>query len=296
MHNRCSSSVPCSERVAVLAHVFYPQFWPDLRNCIRNFLSVCGEERVRVVLTLPETMQGSVRDSLSSDFPEATILPVPNRGYDVGPFFHALNHIDLDDFDYVVKIHTKRDLECCYVNFRPLYGSAFRKACLEFCSTRRSVERLMQAFKSQPDVGMIASRRMIDPSGYGSCRNPWKNAAVLQDVGITPRGYAMVLGTMFAIRASLLKPTWRRYSFDDFTAVTDATAHHEYGKAIVWEGAFGMLVLAEGYRISDGRSSAWLEKLGFAFRGFIYRLIRRCMALARVFVSDKVVDAIVRWR
>ena len=39
--------------------------------------------------------------------PATTVWQVENRGFDVGPFIYFLQHINLSDYDLVLKIHTK---------------------------------------------------------------------------------------------------------------------------------------------------------------------------------------------
>ena len=222
-----------------------------------------------------------------------TTMPVPNRGYDVAPFFYALNNLDLNAYDYIVKLHTKRDVDC-YVNFRLFKGSEFRKACLAFCLSIDAVRRSISTLSFQSDVGMVAGSQVIDPSGYGSCRDPWKNAHQITAIGLTPLKYSMVLGTMFMVRAQILRPVWKRFSWVDFIEVDAGNAHKEYGAAIDWEGAFGMLVTAQGFRVSDGKHSMIISKM----RDFVYavllRIIRLCTTIVRKFGSEETVDAIAR--
>src|SRR5574344_582692 len=49
--------------------------------------------------------------------PDAKIIKVENRGYDIWPFIQVLRMVNLDDYDYVLKIHTKAYREKrCYIN------------------------------------------------------------------------------------------------------------------------------------------------------------------------------------
>ena len=108
-------------RIAICVHAFYPELMPDIILCVRNFLAVCGNDNVHVFLTIPE------EHPLVPDLDccsHLAVMAVPNRGYDIAPFFHTLNNLDLNDYDYIVKLHTKRDVDC-FVNFRLLKGRNF---------------------------------------------------------------------------------------------------------------------------------------------------------------------------
>lgn len=45
-----------------------------------------------------------------SDFKNADFYVVPNLGFDLGPFVYALDKVNLSDYSYVIKLHTKRDI------------------------------------------------------------------------------------------------------------------------------------------------------------------------------------------
>lgn len=44
---------------------------------------------------------------LKSFKPDVKLIKVENRGYDVYPFWQVLQRINLDDYNYVLKLHTK---------------------------------------------------------------------------------------------------------------------------------------------------------------------------------------------
>ena len=81
----------------VIVHVYYPQFWPELRDCIRN-VGACD-----VVVTYVD--EASVAEA-RRDFPNARFVLCENRGYDIWPFVTALKAVDLAAYDLVAKLHT----------------------------------------------------------------------------------------------------------------------------------------------------------------------------------------------
>lgn len=94
-----------------------------------------------------------------------------NYGYDVALFFNVLDRLDLDCFDYVIKLHTKRDTPKCWVNFTPFEGGQWRRSLLSFCATPEAARRTLAAFARRPRLGMVAARALIDPSGVGAGRS-----------------------------------------------------------------------------------------------------------------------------
>ena len=264
-------------RVAILAHVFYRNIWPELKDCIHNFISVCGADNVKVVITSPD---GEPAAFLQSEMPFASVIPVPDRGYDVGPFFEALASIDLSAFDFVVKLHTKRNMDRFWMNYRPYKGDEWRRSLLSFCSSEKAVATSLRGFARDPTLGMVAGRGVTDPSGVASGRYDFTEAyALMRRFGLTPSGTTLVFGTMFMVRAKILEPVAGKLRIGDFDFVNEKTVHKVYGNAGLWEFAFALLTTSQGYRVARGRFPAMLSRFWNRWRVFVYRTIR--------FLSDK---------
>ena len=65
------------------------------------------------------------------DFPLAKISIVENRGFDVGPFIKTISELNLDNYDFIVKLHTKRN-RFGIVNYLPIYQNV-TYLCLTQC-------------------------------------------------------------------------------------------------------------------------------------------------------------------
>ena len=259
-------------RIAIHAHVFYEKLWEELWACISHFIELYGPSNVRLFLTCPQNNK-ALFELLTNAVPFADLFPVPNRGYDIGPFIEVLHHVNLSDFDYFVKIHTKRDVADGWVNFRHYRGGEWRSRLLSFCMTRDAVRKSVQSFMSQPDLGMIADNRMIDPSGIASCHHLAFSDSIIRELGLVPRGRTIVWGTMFMVRAKLLKP-FLKLKLEDFSQPSEKDPHVINGLASSVEGAFGMVVNALGYRVSDGRGPVWRAKIWSMKWKLIYTVMR----------------------
>ena len=117
-------------KTAVVAHVFYPEMWPELAECVR---SIGGG--VELVVTCVDRAVG---EAALRDFPGARLVVCENRGFDVWPFLKAIGEIDIHGFDAVVKLHTKRDIDLgfdCRFNGCDFNGPNWRNRLLAFCRT-----------------------------------------------------------------------------------------------------------------------------------------------------------------
>ena len=279
-------------RTAVIVHVFYPQLWPELAGCIRNVGS-CD----LVVTYVDEAAVARAR----RDFPSARFLPCENSGYDVAPFLTALRSVDLADYDLVVKLHTKRDIVCPWwkvVGYTRLNGSAWRDHLLAFVKTTDAWKRTLARFRD-PSVGMVADRHVIltrKDAKKGEYVETF-DAAVreLNERARIPadnRG-RFVGGTMFAARASLLRP-FASKAFESETFAASA-GHEVETRAHVFERMFGLAVGGQGLRVEgfDGSFGWW--RLRQAVRRFLWdsRLTerRRSVRICKVTVYRRRLEA-----
>ena len=260
-----------SAHIAVHIHVFYPEIIPELRRCLDAIEEVAGPESVKSIVTFPDTKLELER-AVAEGFPESEVLKTPNRGYDIGPFFEALRRFNLDETDFVVKLHSKRDISGI-INFLPLRGSGWRRRLLAFCATPAAFRRSLAAFARDPSLGMIAHPRLIDPSGVGSGRHPERCEALLGRLGLEPHGRTIVYGTMFMVRARLMKP-FLSLGIDDCDDPAAGNLHKITGVAHAAEGAFAMAVEAQGFRVASGMLPPCLSCIAPAALGGVYRTLR----------------------
>lgn len=238
-------------RTLVVAHVYYPQFWPELACCIRN---IDGMRDLIVTYVDEASVVGAKRD-----FPTARFFLSENRGFDIWPFLQAVATVDLSVYDCIVKLHTKRDVEkeCdWYFNNCRFNGSLWRNHLLAFCRTAEAWRRTRTRL-SEPGTGMVADRHVIvrrRDFPWASVRSCFDDAvADIRSIpGCKPfdaRTAQYVSGTMFAMRpeplAFLLKKTFSPEMFD-------VSSHDREGQIVYAyrvENLFGLAVSAVGMRL-----------------------------------------------
>lgn len=251
-------------RTLVIAHVYYPELWLELSDCIRNI----DDPKSVIVTYVDESSVIAAR----RDFPEASFLLCENRGYDIGPFLKALQSVDLSKYELVVKLHTKRDITCAWwkvVGYARLNGSAWRDYLLAFVKTPEAWRKTVSRFVN-PTVGMVADRHMI------LTREDAKKDMYVESFDLAVhelnermqipanREGRFVGGTMFAVRASLLQPfVTEFFASESF----DLSVGHEVEtRAHVIERMFGLAIGGQGLRVEgfDGSFRWWRLRQAFA--------------------------------
>ena len=132
-------------RVLVVAHVFYPEVWPEIEDRLSRL-----PEDYDLVVTLVRGRAEALESRITSRLPRARIHLVENHGRDSRPLNHlARLGIFDDDYDAVLKIHTKRSLH-------RLDGDAWRVMLLDgVLPSPQGVDRILELFRKDPNVGLV---------------------------------------------------------------------------------------------------------------------------------------------
>lgn len=229
--------------ILVHIHIYYADMWKELKACANNITA-----SYNLYITMPDENK-ILRPDILQFKPDAHILIVENRGFDVGPFLHVLNKVNLDDYDYIIKLHTKRDWPLnTYLGKHNVSGRLWRKYCLSFLE-QTNFEKCIAAFQARPQLGMVSNFRLIlkkelyDIAAVDESRLLLKKAAL----PITPLTY--IGGTMFMCRAGLLKAVQRlNITMDDFNG-SDRSQHTSLAHTM--ERFLGWVINAQGYAIAD---------------------------------------------
>lgn len=249
-------------RIAAIVHVYYPGFWDELARCLRNI----NDPFDLFVTVRSDSVGDAICGKIKEDFPCARISRPENVGYDIWPFLSVVNDIDLSAYDIVIKLHTKRDMRpLTIINKVDMSGAKWRRYLMSFVNTDKAWTKTKKRLMRH-DTGAVSalepiiSYRQTPRPGRGSYRR-----ALLLAYHILhkrpPRHYQYVAGTMFAIKASLLKPLHGVFYSRDFEVADES---HTEGLAHTIERLFGLLVATSGFRLVPWRGSVKMLRLKHA--------------------------------
>lgn len=279
------------KKILVHAHIYYSDMWHQIENCVRNIKE--GYDLYVTTTDADKTLINSIRSS----FPEAVITCVENRGYDIAPFLDTLNRVDLGKYSFIVKIHTKRDMEAGFtLNGLPLPGARWREKLLSFISTRDAFMKALAYLRTHSHVGMLTDRdlifdvdqsRHLDTAAY----EEQKKYITAQEWVYKP--YCFVAGTMFIARAKCFVKLQGRLSFSDFPS---ADNDHTSQLAHAIERILGFVVYNTGYIIDfvGSRKSHLTERLGGRFMRFHVHAIRRFFYQRKLTKRGRILVKIVK--
>ncbi|MDD3155585.1 MAG: rhamnan synthesis F family protein [Victivallaceae bacterium] len=263
-------------KILVHIHVYYPQLWPELAEAVARI-----EESMQLYVTIVRE-DSILQAQIQKAFPQAHVLLVENRGYDVGPFCAVLAQVDLREFDYLVKLHTKRDLPGffnaeeipykMFVNRYPVYGRRWREYLLSFLSSGESFHRCLSAFEEDPKLGMTGNFRLILDARDNDREAYAEASELLAKANLKSDDFRFVAGTMFVARARLFEALKRmNFSAEDFAATrrsdTRSLAH-------LLERVIGGIICAQGYEVRDAFTPEEERKRAFPWVWYGHKLFR----------------------
>ncbi|MEI7946595.1 MAG: rhamnan synthesis F family protein [bacterium] len=235
-------------------HVFYPELWIEMRDCLKCIRSYSHD----LFVTLSNDASG-LQEEITRLFPSAKVEVVENRGYDVAPFVHVLNQVNLGAYHYIVKIHTKRNKnEEATINGFSVSGNRWRKLLLRFLENEKSFQKCIDGFEKHKSVGMICDFRLImsvsaDNGKLRALVGDWAGKMGVRLNG----GERFVAGTMFIARANLFEQFKRlNLRMSDFES---GRVDHLMGVAHVMERILGVLVYSQACTITDCFTPVWVQ-------------------------------------
>ena len=264
--------------ILVHVHVFYAELWDELAKCVQNIKPFPFVLYVTMVKA-DDTLKAKILEA----FPSAHIEVVENRGFDVAPFLHVINNLDLDEFSYIVKLHTKRDIPFEKGSFKGLVGDIWRKKLLYFVSSEDIFKKYIQEFDRNSKVGMQAQYELIVRRDFYDMYSSKQTKKFIVNHGLPMVKYRFVAGTMFVVRAHLFKEIQRLgIKSADFPEVIGRPKQPQL--AHIFERLFGYFVYAQGFELKDGAVSWEIQRNHLNWFEFFYLL----RPVVRAFFQKKI--------
>lgn len=194
-----------SNDIAVVAHVFYEDAWPDVAEALKRVKPPFD----LIVTTVP--CRRRLITAIHGDFPDADVEVMENRGRDVRPFVALLEQGRLDRYRYVCKVHGKKSI---HGGRRAYIGKLWRRRLLfDLLAAPGLVETVIERFERDPKIGMIGPRAFRMPGKLSSEAEAWMDNRPMvldlaQKMGVPPDRFRLdfFAGTMFWVRPEALAP------------------------------------------------------------------------------------------
>lgn len=175
---------------------------------------------------------------------DAKIIQLKNVGYDVYPFIYVLNLINLEDYDYIIKIHTKKPQK---ISNYPCRRSVLISSIV---GNQDILKKNLNIFEQDKNIGMMGCENLLFSIEKEAKENIPVTNTLLKRLKISKRDGFFIAGTMFMVRAKLmgiikdLNLTIEEFEKNCLNETGDCgTLAHSM------ESIFGIVVLDQGYAI-----------------------------------------------
>ena len=230
-----------NKKLAVILHIYYHEQTDFIIEKLKNINGIQWDLFVTYSTENQQTF-----DKIKKLKPDTKFLKVKNLGYDIWPFVFVINSINLDDYDYVLKLHTKGyrreklwDGTGYYWRdtlFNAILGS---KKIFRYCLTILS---------TMPDVGMVGAKRMICKMTSNYPEETYLYKEICKKLGIKGIKGEFISGTIFLCKKEIIQE-FKKFNLqeNDFPqySQTDSTGTISH----VLERLFGTMTELKEYRI-----------------------------------------------
>lgn len=140
--------------IAIILHVYYTDLWDYFEKKLKNL-----ETPFDLYITLCEEVE-DISNQILKSFPKATIHKYPNKGQDIGPFLLTFKKLRGKDYDYLIKIHTKKS-ENFDFKYQPEKGALWRDELVNsLISSDQTIRKNISTLK-QTEYKMCGSEKWL---------------------------------------------------------------------------------------------------------------------------------------
>lgn len=257
---RASVGTDGPPRVAIVAHIYYPDVWPEIASILRKIDALFD-----LIITTTQDRE-ALSAEIRAEFPQADIRVFENRGRDVRPFICLLEEGRLDQYAFVCKIHGKKSVDG---GRAALLGNIWRNRLLfDLLAGPGVISRTLSLFSADKTVGIVGSRVYRFPNANLEERASWGRnretvLAVAKRMGVAPEDYRLDFfgGTMFWVRPAALAPLKELKLSEEFSqeqGKLDGALEHAL------ERLFSTAAEVAGYRMASVDGLEGAEALALA--------------------------------
>lgn len=177
-------------RILVLAHVHYPELWPDIDDRLARI-----PEAFDLIVTVTEGPAEGVIPNVLRRHPNARIEVFANRGRDWAPVVLLANRGLLSGYEAIAKVHSKK-------SEHRIDGDGWRLALLDgVLESPHAITRIVDLLSEDRTIGMVVpTGHVAGPEHWGSDQAIVEALASRLPMAFDPEALKFPSGSMFWCR------------------------------------------------------------------------------------------------
>lgn len=233
-------------KVLVHLHLYYPDQLDYMLKKLKNINS-CDWD---LFVTMTKQDEQAIQ-KLKGFKPDVHIIQVEDKGFDIWPFLQVLNLVALENYDDILKIHTKK-----YRKKKDFYGrgNAWRNYLIDaLLGSRKQFQKNIHLMQMDKSVGLIGSRATLATMGCFEKDDSILFDRMCQNHGILISKGRFIAGTMFLVRAKCFQRIKdMNFKSEDFNHIQQTSGRTTTAHTL--ERLLSRIVEIEGYKITTVRS------------------------------------------
>lgn len=237
-------AIKTKSKILVYIHVYYLELLPEIIELLKNIsedfdliITNSSQSEVKIdSLELPNTCQ------------KKFVLKSSNRGRDIGPLIGLVNSGLLEDYQLILKVHTKKSEWRNGHDFFEDSGSEWREAFLrDLLGSPEGVKMIVNSFRSDSNLGLVTANNQILDSNFVG-KNYEKTVLLAKSLYIEQyvEDLAFPAGSMYWCRpivlSSLSPLNLNLNHFEIENGQNDGTLAHAIERLI------GLIIVAYGFK------------------------------------------------
>lgn len=189
------------KKLLVHLHLFYQEQLDFMIKKLKN-ISYCTWD---LYVTITEENK-EIEQKLKELNAHVKIIKVNNIGYDIWPFILVIQSVNLDNYDYILKIHTKNYQKKLKLNGFKKKGFWWRNELINaLLANKKQFRKNLLTLLNNADCGMICSKIMLWDIGNYWPEDTYLLKKELNFLKFKSQYKHFCAGTMFLARANIFK-------------------------------------------------------------------------------------------
>ncbi|MDX2479468.1 MAG: glycoside hydrolase family 99-like domain-containing protein [Desulfuromusa sp.] len=184
-----------SQKVAILVHAYYEDVFLNILSRIKK-IEIAN---IKIFVTTHALIADNVIAAIEEAGIDSHVAVYENHGRDVLPFLKISNRILKENYEFIIKVHTKKSLH-------REDGDQWREEIYSELLSERFIMGAITAMNYNEDVGIVAPSKQVVPMSHywGSNAKTVLKLSERIDIGRSVvEGLPFVAGTMFITRTNL---------------------------------------------------------------------------------------------
>ena len=234
-------------KIAVHIHLFYPELAGHFIRLLKNF-----PYNFKLIITSCSETSPAVKEKFQKAFTDVEFRVVANKGRDLGAFIYTLNEFNLEQYDLIIKLHSKSNkgqklISPWLINNHQVLNRRYWRNSMEYAltGTKKLSAKLVRLFEDGK-TGLAGAKRFFTENDRNTNeKETTATFAICEKLG-TVKKIAFFAGTIFAVKGEILTPL-KAFSIDNFKSINESSENTSIEYCL--ERIFGSLAVTRNLKI-----------------------------------------------